>query len=109
MKLYLRKILIIHFDFSDKNGKEIVTRYNITSIASNKIFYTDSNGREMLQRTRDTRPSYKVDLKEPVAGNYYPVNTRIMIKDNKTQMSVITDRSHGGASINDGQVELMVN
>lgn len=48
---------------------------------------------------------------EPVSGNYYPVTTRINIKDvnNPSQtLSVITDRSEGGSSLNDGEIELMV-
>ncbi len=38
-------------------------------------FYTDSNGREMVQRVFNARgPSYPpLDINEPIAGNYYPV------------------------------------
>uniref|UniRef100_A0A1B6DE70 Alpha-mannosidase n=1 Tax=Clastoptera arizonana TaxID=38151 RepID=A0A1B6DE70_9HEMI len=100
--------LIGPIPIDDNNGKEIITRYTIRSIKSKQDFYTDSNGREILRRTRNSRPSYILDLKEPVSGNYYPVTTRIMIKDDKAQFSVITDRSHGGSSIADGQVELML-
>ncbi len=36
----------------DNIGKEIILRYN-TDIASQSKFYTDANGREVLQRIRD--------------------------------------------------------
>ncbi|MDA8002928.1 MAG: glycosyl hydrolase-related protein, partial [Alphaproteobacteria bacterium] len=44
------------------------------------------------------------------AGNYYPVNSRIFIQDTQKglQFTVLTDRSHGGSSLKDGSVEIMV-
>jgi hypothetical protein len=45
---------------------------------------------------------------EPIAGNYYPINSRIYINDTNRQLTILTDRSVGGSSIIDGQVELMV-
>lgn len=51
---------------------------------------------------------YRYENTEPVAANYYPVNSRIYIKDDRVQMTVLTDRSQGGASLVDGQLELMV-
>uniref|UniRef100_A0A4W3IN81 Lysosomal alpha-mannosidase-like n=1 Tax=Callorhinchus milii TaxID=7868 RepID=A0A4W3IN81_CALMI len=57
---------------------------------------------------RDYRPTWHFNQTEPVAGNYYPVNTRIFIRDGKFQLSVLTDRSQGGSSIEDGSLELMV-
>ncbi|KAL4240457.1 mannose metabolic process [Mactra antiquata] len=93
----------------DKYGKEVVARFN-TTLASNKIFYTDANGREVLMRERNYRPTWKLNQTEPVAGNYYPVNSRIYIQDKEknVQFTVMTDRSEGGASIYDGQIELML-
>lgn len=77
-------------------------------MATNLTFYTDSNGREMLERVKDYRPTFNVTLQEPVAGNYYPVTTRISLKDDTNQFSVITDRAQGGSSLEDGEIELMV-
>ncbi|XP_043940666.1 lysosomal alpha-mannosidase [Protopterus annectens] len=91
----------------DNWGKEIISRFD-TPLKTSGIFYTDSNGREILQRRRDYRPTWKLEQTEPVAGNYYPVNSRIFIKDNNVQLTVLTDRSQGGSSITDGSLELMV-
>ncbi|XP_064633968.1 lysosomal alpha-mannosidase-like [Lineus longissimus] len=94
----------------DKQGKEVVAYFS-TGLASNKTFYTDANGREIQTRIRDFRPTWKLGVNEPVAGNYYPVNSRIYIQDeiNKSaRFTVMTDRSLGGASIKDGDLEIMV-
>lgn len=93
----------------DDIGKEIITRFD-TDLSTGGVFYTDSNGREILGRRRDQRPQWKVLLREHVAGNYYPVNSRIYLKEDerKLQFTVLTDRSQGGSSITDGSVELMV-
>lgn len=90
--------------FSDGKGKEIIVRYNST-IESNGIFYTDSNGRQILKRVR------KLDgLEEPIAGNYYPVSNKIYLQNEQThsRLAILTDRNQGGSSLNDGQLELMV-
>uniref|UniRef100_A0A2C9M4I6 Glycoside hydrolase family 38 central domain-containing protein n=1 Tax=Biomphalaria glabrata TaxID=6526 RepID=A0A2C9M4I6_BIOGL len=94
----------------DKIGKEIVTRYTIPGFGNKGVFYTDANGREVLERRLNYRPTWDLNQTEPVAGNYYPVNALIGIKngDSKLQFTVLTDRSQGGVSLNDGDVELMV-
>ena len=47
-------------------------------------------------------------MTEPVAQNYYPVNAKILIKDDISQLGVLSDRSQAGSSLQDGCVELMV-
>lgn len=79
-----------------------------TSIASAGELLTDSNGREVLVRQRNWRPTWKLNQTEPVAGNYYPVNTLAAIRDTTAQLSVLVDAAHGVASILDGEIELMV-
>lgn len=91
----------------DHWGKEVITRFD-TDIKSNQLFYTDANGREMQERKRDYRPTWTLDNTEPVAGNYYPVNSRMYIKDSAKQLTVLTDRSLGGASLKDGSLEIML-
>lgn len=93
---------------SDGVGKEVVTQYVVEGMDTNSTFYTDSNGREMIERVLNYRPTYNLTLEEPIAGNYFPVNTRISIKDSTKLVSVVTDRSHGASSLEDGEIELMV-
>jgi len=93
-------------------GKEVSIRYN-TGLKSQGVFHTDSNGREMVKRIRNGRgPSYPqpLNISEPIAGNYYPVNAMIGLEDKsaETAFVVVTDVAQGGSSINDGSLELMV-
>eukprot|EP00729_Bicosta_minor_P002033 gene2033-12011_t len=69
-------------------GKEVVMMYQ-SGLHSDSKFYTDSNGREMLKRVRNERgPSYpKLNVSEPVAGNYYPVNAMITLDDGEMEMA----------------------
>ncbi|CAF0923686.1 unnamed protein product [Adineta steineri] len=91
----------------DNVGKEIIIRYD-TDIESASKYYTDANGREVLERIRNYRPTWNYSIVENVSGNYYPINSRIWIKDHTRQLTVLTDRSEGGASIQDGSIEIMV-
>ena len=93
----------------DDIGKEVIARFS-TDLDTHKTFYTDSNGRQILERVRNHRPTWDLTLTEPVSSNYYPVNTRMFVKDmaRGSQMTVLTDRSQGGTSMNDGEIELMV-
>ena len=91
----------------DGIGKEIVSRF-YTVMDTAGAFFTDSNGREILQRKRNYRETWNIDLNETIAGNYYPINTKIAIEDKVNRLAVLTDRSQGGGSIYDGTIELMV-
>ncbi|XP_063225355.1 lysosomal alpha-mannosidase-like [Bacillus rossius redtenbacheri] len=93
----------------DGVGKEVISRFT-TDLDSKGVFYTDANGREMQKRQRNSRPTWAWNISEPVAGNYYPVTSRIAIRDEARglELIVLNDRSQGGSSLRDGQVELMV-
>lgn len=93
----------------DRVGKEVVVVYE-TTLKSGDKFMTDSNGRQLLERTRNHRPTWKLNLTEAVSANYYPVNSNIAIRDSakKGQVTVLTDRSQGGTSMASGEVELML-
>ena len=94
---------------SDGRGKEVVTRFN-TPLSTDNTFFTDSNGREFMKRRRNHRPTWNLNVYEPVAGNYYPVNTAIYIEglESTSAFGIITDRTNGGSSLADGSLELMV-
>ncbi|XVE67611.1 hypothetical protein DITRI_Ditri09bG0001700 [Diplodiscus trichospermus] len=91
----------------DGFGKEVATQIT-TSLENNKTFYTDSNGRDFIKRIRDFRTDWDLEVNQPVAGNYYPINLGVFIQDSKKEFSVLVDRSLGGSSIVDGQIELML-
>jgi len=91
----------------DGMGKEVISRWS-TNMQSNGVFYTDANGRDKQKRVRNFRPSWNLTVTDPVSGNYYPVNSAIMVGDSKNQLTILTDRSMGGSSLRDGEVELMV-
>ncbi|XP_033167145.1 lysosomal alpha-mannosidase isoform X2 [Drosophila mauritiana] len=91
----------------DGIGKEVITRFN-SDIASDGIFRTDSNGREMIKRKINHRDTWSVKINEAVAGNYYPITTKIDLEDDTARMAILTDRAQGGSSLKDGSLELMV-
>ncbi|XP_063975684.1 lysosomal alpha-mannosidase-like [Diachasmimorpha longicaudata] len=95
---------------NDDVAKEVVVKYS-SNLESKGCFYTDSNGREMLKRVRNSRPTWNISmLLEPVAANYYPVTTKMSLVDEgrKLRLSVLNDRAQGGSSINDGELEVML-
>jgi lysosomal alpha-mannosidase len=93
--------------YEDRIAKEVISRFD-TTLKNDKVFWTDANGRQMVKRTRNYQPTYDYNNTEPIAGNYYPVNSRISIQDSSIQMTILTDRSQGGSSLADGSIELMV-
>lgn len=99
--------LVGEIPIEDGVGREIITRFD-TDIKSKGVFFTDSNGREMLKRQRDRRSTWDLKLSEKVSGNYYPVTSQIAIEDEQKKMAILTDRAQGGSSLTDGSIELMV-
>lgn len=63
-----------------------------------------------MKRVRNYRPDYEYTDEQPVSGNYYPITSKLAIKDEDSglEVAVLNDRSQGGSSIEDGQLELMV-
>lgn len=94
----------------DGIGKEYISRFIATEIQNNGTFYTDSNSREILERQVNHQATYKLDVTEPIAGNYYPVNSMAYIQDKSTEMrmTVLNDRAQGVSSLLPGSLEFMV-
>ena len=90
-------------------GREVVTRYR-AGVASGGVMYTDSNGRGAIKRVRNERGTFDVDgcRDEPVSCNYFPINTHAYIADARAQLTVLTDRAQGAASLEDGEIEVML-
>ena len=63
----------------------------------------------MQKRVLNFRPTWTFSTSEKSSGNYYPINSAIAIvdEDKKLQMTVMNDRSQGGAVLQKGRVELM--
>lgn len=70
----------------DEVGKEITINIK-TSINNHNEFYTDSNGLEMQKRKINFRPTWKLNVSEPVSGNYYPINAMISINNSETKFT----------------------
>ncbi|XP_002133316.2 lysosomal alpha-mannosidase [Drosophila pseudoobscura] len=92
----------------DNVGMEIVTNFR-SEISSNGVFYTDSNGRELMRREKDKREDFTSDLsRQPISGNFYPVTSRLALQDNEKRLVLLNDRSQGGASLQNGQLEMLL-
>mgnify|MGYP000849733300 FL=1 len=101
---------LLSVPIADGLGKEITLNIENTGIRNRGVFYTDANGLEMQKRVLNYRPTYPVDILEPVAGNYYPINSAIYIEDaeNQQRVTLMNDRSQGGSSLKDGAFEVML-
>lgn len=51
----------------DGIGKEVVSKFT-TNFKTDGAFYTDSNGRQLLKRVRNQRPTWDLELEEPISG-----------------------------------------
>ncbi|XP_063545417.1 lysosomal alpha-mannosidase-like [Cydia strobilella] len=89
-------------------GKEVVSIFT-SNISNRGEFYTDSNTRQMMKRSCRNESAGQV-VKKPVASCYYPVTSRLCIQafNDSTGMCILTDRTQGGTSYDDGDIELMV-
>ena len=75
------------------------------------MFWTDSNGLEMQERQKSWRSwgyNSTFSTNETESANYYPINSAIFVQSREgIQLTVMNDRSQGGASLNDGEIEIM--
>ena len=87
-----------YVDIGDMSNTEIVMRLN-TNIKSNKTFYTDLNGMQMIKRERFS--------KIPLQANYYPIPTGIFIEDGQWRLTLFSGLPLGGSSLKSGEIEIM--
>ena len=85
-------------------GREVVVVLTTDINNTGGQFYTDANGRQMMRRV------LRRDTAEPIAANYYPVTSRLEIRgeEEDSLVSLLTDRSQGGSSLQTGELEVMV-
>ena len=66
--------------YRDGVTREIINRFT-SKLISKKEFHTDSKERQIVKRKIDAIESFQYENREPVAGNYYPINSQISLKD----------------------------
>ncbi|KAG4070457.1 hypothetical protein HA402_005689 [Bradysia odoriphaga] len=62
----------------------------------------------MIRRKLNTRGTWNLEVNKPIAGNFYPINAKIVLEEGYKRLAVLTDRSQGGSSKIDGTLEIMV-
>ena len=95
-------------------GYSFVFETNINNIKDNNkpIFYTDSNGLEMMKRQIDTF-NYKETANITTGANFYPVTSSISIKDennneNNNIVTIFNDRPQAGTGLLPGALILIL-
>jgi hypothetical protein len=90
-------------------GMNIVYDFGNWYFTTAGMFKTDANGRQLMARRcasfsywsqylkrqdlrRNSASSYTYENTEPISGNYYPINSRIMVQDDEKQLTILTDR-----------------
>jgi lysosomal alpha-mannosidase len=88
---------------------DVITRFE-TNFKTESTFFTDSNGRQTIERKLNFRKTWHLEAIEKVSSNYYPITSWIFIRDliKNLQLTVLPDRAQGGSSLTDGSVELMI-
>lgn len=87
-----------YVDIGDMSNTEIVMRLS-TNIKSNRTFFTDLNGMQMVKRERLS--------KIPLQANYYPIASGMFIEDNTWRLTLFTSLPLGGSSLKSGEIEIM--
>ena len=88
----------------DSNINNINKEYNQPQI------FTDSQGINMMQRIKDTRPNYKYELTENVTSNFYPITSVVSLyetENKKNKISIYSDRAQSAGVVNKGQIQLI--
>lgn len=87
-----------YVDIGDMSNTEIIMRLS-TNIKSNRTFFTDLNGMQMVKRERFA--------KIPLQANYYPISSAMYIEDNLWRLSLFSGLPLGGSSLKSGEFEIM--
>lgn len=86
-------------DITREKNQEIVMRVE-TSIVSDKDFFTDLNGFQMIHR--------KTFDKLPIQANFYPISAMAYIEDSTSRFTILTAQPLGGASLQSGWLEIVL-
>jgi len=78
------------------SNQEMISRFTVNNITSNSSFFTD-NGLETIQR--HYRERFEDDIEwSMIAGNYYPIISSALVRDDVNQLTIMTRQSVGGSS-----------
>jgi len=89
-------------DVGDGVGRSVALRLAYNAQAAGQ-FWTDANARGLQLRKRNAWPAD--DGLEPIAANYFPINSALAITNGVKTAALLPDRASAGASLSDGQVE----
>lgn len=87
-----------YVDIGDMSNTEIIMRLS-TNIKSDRTFYTDLNGMQMVKRERFS--------KIPLQANYYPIPSGLFIEDSQWRLTLFSGLPLGGSSLKSGEIEIM--
>jgi len=120
-------------DKNDLNPKEylLVVKSDIDNnitLPDNSVqpeFWTDSNGIKMMRRIKDFRASYKFNVTEKLASNFYPVNSMMSLFERKKvaynkedykdfyyssrKITILNDRAQSGGAMDTGELIMIHN
>ena len=83
---------------------------NINKKYSKPEIYTDSQGINMMQRIKDTRPNYKYELTEKISSNFYPITSVVSLHETENEankISIYSDRAQSVGVIDKGQIQII--
>ena len=72
--------------------------------------YTDSQGINMLQRIRDTHPTFEYKITQNVSSNFYPITSVVSVNDvdnSKNKISIFSDRAQAAGVLEKGQIQII--
>lgn len=104
IRLYKQDPSAIHLTYDIgvlPGNKEFISRFE-TNIKNNRVLYHDSNALEKSAR------KYNNNTLEPSSANYYATQYASFIRDTNAELILVTDRSHGVASMINGSLEVML-
>ena len=89
----------------DRTGKDIVVDwYLMDDFDTNKTFWVDSNGLEMVKKKLYSRKDYNYTGNGTIAGNYFPVTSAIAVRDHNITMPGKKNASNKPNSTNASKV-----
>uniref|UniRef100_A0A915C586 Alpha-mannosidase n=1 Tax=Parascaris univalens TaxID=6257 RepID=A0A915C586_PARUN len=92
--------IVMRVDIRRFAQTELITRFNMGLDGNSTVFYTDSNGLQLLRR------EYNEGV--PVNANYYPMPTSLMLQDRSHRVSIVSDVEHGATLYTKTTPEIML-